>query len=180
MLRLFFALRPVLDENSALGAAAAPLVSALGAERVPPENFHATLCFVGALEPARLDALRAVAAAVRGRSVTLCIDSLEFWEKPKVLCATAADDAAALPARELAEALGGALIAAGFAPDIKPFRAHLTLGRKVPAAAAAKLAWPWPLMPSHVVSCDRFFLMESRRGETGSIYSAVDSWPLYG
>ena len=105
-------------------------------------------------------------------------DSLEYWRKPGVICATAADIAAAAPARVLAERLAEATIAAGFTPDIKPFRAHLTLARKVQAARAAECEWPRALAPSLTVHCDRFVLMQSRRGETGSIYSVVNSWPL--
>jgi len=29
------------------------------------------------------------------------------------------------------------------------------------------------------VRCENFVLMESRRGPDGSIYSVVESWPLY-
>ena len=114
---------------------------------------------------------------MRGRPVRLRFDALEFWEKPKILCATASRDSSS--AAELSIALGEARVAAGFSPDIKPFRAHLTLARKISAAQAATVPWPLPLEPPMVVRCDQFVLMESRRDDAGSIYSAVDSWPLY-
>ena len=81
---------------------------------------------------------------------------------------------AAAPARLLAERLADATVAAGFAPDVKPFRAHLTLARKVQAARAAECEWPRALAPPLTVHCERFALMQSRRGETGSIYSVVE------
>jgi 2'-5' RNA ligase len=181
MLRLFFALQPTPEQCAALAAQVAPLVAQLGAPlgaRVsPPENLHATLCFVGAVEPSRLDALRAAAATLRGRPVRLNFDALEYWETPKILCATASRDSSS--ATELSIALGEAAVAAGFSPDIKPFRAHLTLARKISAAQSATVPWPLPLEPSTVMSADRFVLMESRRNDLRSVYSAVDSWPLY-
>jgi RNA 2',3'-cyclic 3'-phosphodiesterase len=178
-LRLFFALQPAPEQSSALVDRVTPLVSQLDALRVPPENLHATLCFIGAVAPHDLARLLVVAAGQRGRPPELCFDALEYWHRPKILCATAGEHAASAPARELAEQLESACVAAGFAPDIRPFRAHLTLARKIPAARAAQCEWPQPLVPPLLVRCDRFVLMESRRGESGSIYSVVDSWPLY-
>ena len=177
MLRLFFALQPNAVENAALVERASPWVSRLKAQRVPAENLHATLCFIGAIEAARLDALRAAAATLRGRPVRLFFDALEYWETPKILCATASRDSSS--ASELSIALGEAAVAAGFSPDIKPFRAHLTLARKISAAQAATVPWPLPLESPTVMRADKFVLMESRRNDAGSVYSAVDSWPLY-
>jgi RNA 2',3'-cyclic 3'-phosphodiesterase len=177
MHRLFFALQSTPEQNSALAAEVAPLIAQLGAQAVPAENFHATLCFVGAIEPARLDALRAAAASLRGRPVRLNFDALEYWETPKILCATTSRDSSS--ASELSIALGESVVAAGFSPDIKPFRAHLTLARKISAAQAATVPWPLPLEPPTVMRADKFALMESRRNDAGSVYSAVDSWPLY-
>jgi 2'-5' RNA ligase len=178
-LRLFFALQPQLEQSASLVERVAPLVARLQAQRVPPENLHATLCFIGAVAPGQLEALKSVAASVRGRHASLRFDTLEHWPKPRVLCATAAENAASAPARALAEALAAAAVGSGFTPDVKPFRAHLTLARKVHAPSAAQCEWPQPLASPLIVSCDRFVLMESRRGESGSTYSVVDSWPLY-
>jgi 2'-5' RNA ligase len=177
MLRLFFALQPSLAQNTALTAYAAPLVAQLGGRVVPAENLHATLCFIGAVEEERLDVLRAAAASIRGRPVRLRFDALEYWETPKVLCATSSRDS--LEASELAIALGEAVVAAGFSPDIKPFRAHLTLARKIAAAQASTVPLPLPLEPAMVMRADQFVLMSSRREGDRSIYSPVDSWPLY-
>jgi 2'-5' RNA ligase len=177
MLRLFFALQPTSEQNLALAAQVAPLVAQLGSKVAPPANFHATLSFVGAIEPSRLDALRAAAATLRGRPVRLSFDALEYWETPKILCATASRDSSS--ATELAIALGEAAVAAGFSPDLKPFRAHITLARKISAAQAATVPWPLPLEPPTLMRANRFVLMESRREDAGSVYSAVDSWPLY-
>jgi 2'-5' RNA ligase len=179
-LRLFFALVPQPARAAALVAQVAPLVAQLQARAVPSENLHATLCFVGAVEDDKLAALRAVAAGVRGGRATLRFETLEIWEKPKILCATAAVAPQAAPAQQLADDLGAALVAAGFSPDIKPFRAHLTLGRKVSAASAADAGgiFPRPLDESLSLSVDRFALMSSRREGERSIYSVVDSWLL--
>jgi 2'-5' RNA ligase len=178
-LRLFFALQPTPGQNAALVEHVAPLAARLEAQRMPAENIHATLCFVGAVAPEDLEKLKAVAAAQQGRSVSLCFDTLEFWEKPRVLCATPGERALPASLRELGENLGRAAQAAGFHPDIKPLRPHLTLARKILPARAASCDWPQSLAPSLLLHCDRFVLMESRRGESGSIYSVVDSWPLY-
>lgn len=177
-LRLFFAHQPTAAQNSTLVARAAPLVTELHAQRVPPENLHATLCFIGAVAAERLDDVRRIAAGIRGSRATLRFDAFEFWRKAGVLCVTALDNSQSEPARVLAEQLATRLAAAGFAPDLKPFRAHMTLARKVDHARAAACEWPRPLTPPFVLHCERFALMESRRGEGGSIYSAVDSWAL--
>ena len=177
MLRLFFALQPTRDECEELLARSATLAMETGGQRVPPENFHATLCFVGAVAPEKLFLLLETASRVRGSPVTLKFECFEYWDKPRVLCATApaiGESAAA----KLSQGLADATIAAGFAPDAKLFRAHLTVARKLNADAASRVEWPRPMSPTFTLHCDRFVLMESRRGESGSLYSVVESWPL--
>ncbi len=178
MLRLFFALQPALEQCRSLVEQTMPLIAWLRAASVPPENLHATLCFIGACPEDRLEALLAVGAAVRGGRVTLSFDAYEYWVKPRVLCATA-PTAAHAPAEALARELGERAGEAGFTPDVKPFRPHLTLARKADPTLVAELDWPQPLAPGLVVRCENFVLMESRRSERGSIYSVVQSWPLY-
>jgi len=176
-MRLFFALQPTLAQNTGLTEYVAPLIAQLGAQAVPAQNLHVTLCFIGEIEAVRLDALSAAAATLRGRPARLKFDALEYWEAPKILCATASGDASA--AEELALALGEVAVAAGFSPDVKPFRAHLTLARKIPTAQAATIPLPLPLEPPIMVRADRFALLSSRREGERSIYSVENSWPLY-
>jgi 2'-5' RNA ligase len=177
--RLFFALQPSAEQSAELVERAAPLVAQLQAQPVSATNLHATLCFIGPVPPEKLADLLEAAARVRGSRATLDFDALEHWPLPQVLCATARDSAEAAAVHLLAEQLGVATVAAGLAPDIKPFRAHLTLARKVSAQRAAECEWPRELTPRLRLHCDRFLLMQSQRDEAGSIYSVVDSWPLY-
>ena len=118
--------------------AVAPLVAQLGAQAVPAENLHATLCFIGAVPEEELDAAaRRRRRSVRGRPRRRCdFDALEYWEKPKILCATAAEDVVRRRVSSRRDSVKPR-VAAGFTPDIKPFRAHLTLARKVRAARRA-------------------------------------------
>jgi 2'-5' RNA ligase len=177
-MRLFFALQPSAEQSEALLAQIAPSLAAQQVSLIPPGNLHATLCFLGAVAREKLPALCEAAARVRSRGVSIHFDALEFWPKPKIVCATASEQCAA-SASALARTLSDAVVEAGFTPDIKPFRAHLTLARKVRVAQAAALAFPQSLSPGFVVRCSEFALMESRRGEAGSIYSVVARWPLY-
>lgn len=179
MLRLFFALQPTPGQSAALLSQISQLGAAVHAQPVPASNVHATVCFIGAVAPARLDALRAAAAEVRAPAIRLRFDTLEYWARPRVLCATAPGPCDA--AQEFSRALADCAEAAGFAPDRShPFRPHLTLARKVRAASARALPWPIPLAPAVELRCERFALMESRRGDAGSIYSALETWALDG
>jgi 2'-5' RNA ligase len=178
MLRLFFALQPTAEQGEALATAVAPLLAQLGAQQVPAENLHVTLCFVGAVAEEKLDALKAAARGVRARALALHFDCIDYWAKPRILCATALDSASGSPAGTLSAQLANATVDAGFAPDAKPFRAHLTLARKVDATSAASGEWPRALASPVVVHCNRFVLMRSERGEPGSVYSVVAEWPL--
>ena len=87
----------------------------------------------------------------------LRFDALEYWETPKILCATASRDSSS--ARELAIALGEAAVAAGFSPDIKPFRAHLTLARKIPRGAGGDRSVAAATRAVRRAARDRFVLM---------------------
>jgi len=178
MWRLFFAVQPRPEQNAALVEASAPLIAQLRAQPVPVENLHATLCFIGAVAEEKLGALRAAADTVRGRVLTLHFDRLDHWKKPGILCAVATERAIPAPARELSKQLASAALSAGFAPDAKPFRAHVTLARKVDASRAIECEWPRVLSPPVAVHCDHFVLMRSEKGPTGSIYSVVATWPL--
>ena len=175
MLRLFFALQPAPAQRDALIAAVAPLVNELGGQAVPASNLHATLCFIGSVPEEKLADLCEVASRVRAPRATLSFDAIDFWEKPEILCATAEDSPSA---RDLSVTIGNAASGAGFTPDIKPFRAHLTLARKVRRRVAKEHQWPRALETVRV-RCEEFVLMSSRRSEGASIYSVVDSWPLY-
>jgi RNA 2',3'-cyclic 3'-phosphodiesterase len=177
MLRLFFALQPPLELGALLMERASPLLAELQTQAVPVSNLHATLCFMGAVPPERLDELRAAASRVRMAPFEIVFDVFEFWEKPKVLVAGAANGS--IHGTALSNALQNASVDAGFSPDPKPFRAHLTLARKIRPTDAEKISWPREISPGFVVRCEKFLLMESRRSEHGSLYSVIESWPLY-
>jgi RNA 2',3'-cyclic 3'-phosphodiesterase len=174
MLRLFFALQPSLAQSTALVDAVAPLVTGFEGQPVPAANLHATLCFIGAVPEEKLARLRQAAAQVRGPRIELDFNAIDYWEKPEILCATAEES---VSARDLSAAIGEAARAAGFTPDIKPFRAHLTLARKVRRRVAQEHPWPRALEIIRV-RCEEFVLMSSRREEGRSIYSVVETWPL--
>jgi RNA 2',3'-cyclic 3'-phosphodiesterase len=176
MPRLFFALRPSPELAAHILTVSSPLLAELGAQPVPVGNVHATLCFIGAVADERVTALRAAAASVRASRCEIEFDAFEYWETPRILVASASRES--LDAAALSVALHEAASTAGLVPDAKPFRAHLTLARKISPTSAAKISWPAKISPGFVVYADRFALMESRRGEPASIYSVVDEWHL--
>jgi RNA 2',3'-cyclic 3'-phosphodiesterase len=173
--RLFFALWP----DEAMQAQLARTLSALvrsdapvEGRAVPQKNFHLTVAFLGTVAQSRFESLFEVAArcaqTFRPASVPIVItlDTLEHWRKPQVLVATSAQTPPAAVA--LAEALKGALVEQGFSPDLKPFRVHATVARKVRRVTGELHIEPvrWRF--------DSLHLIESRSGT----YSTVKKWIL--
>jgi RNA 2',3'-cyclic 3'-phosphodiesterase len=171
--RLFFALWPTVAEQTALAAAVGPVLDATrGGRCVPRENLHLTLAFLGSVPESSLAALRALMPGIGALQapLTVVLDHIDYWRRSEILCATASSPPIAASA--LAERLKQALVAAQFAPDLKPFRAHVTLARKVRG-----IARPLELRPV-TWTFTEFALIESRTEASGSLYSALDSWAL--
>lgn len=168
--RLFFALWPGEPLRNAL----APHIRALqpvGAGRPQrPDQWHVTLEFLGAVPASRVDAARDAAASVRGRPCELQFDAVEYWRRPEVLCLVARE--VPPPLVDLVSQLRSALAQRGFQPESRPFRAHVTLARKVSQPVATPsfepLAWP----------VTGFALVDSITDRAGSVYTPLATWPL--
>jgi RNA 2',3'-cyclic 3'-phosphodiesterase len=171
--RLFFALWPDAAMREAMVHATRKAARASGGRPVPAANLHVTLAFLGAVPERRLGELAEIARrAAAGGRLELAFDHLEHWRAAQLLCALPAE--APAPIVALARRLQDVLAARGFAPDLKPFRPHVTVVRKVsrPGRIAKfdSVAWGFTELA----------LIESRTLVAGALYSVVESYSLCG
>ena len=171
--RLFFALWPDEAMRSALAQATCEAVQGSAGQPVPVDNLHLTLLFLGGVAERRVtevaDAAHRARMWHRGIALEMRLDHLEHWPRPRVLCALPAQPPSA--AGMLAQVLQDQLTAAGFSPDIKPFRPHVTVARKVTRPGSLRMRpVDW--------RCNAFALIESRTLESGAVYSVVENYPL--
>jgi 2'-5' RNA ligase len=174
--RLFFALWPDEAMRQAMARATQGARRDSGGRPVPPENLHVTLAFLGSVAERRLAELGDIALAAAREAVAapleLAFDHLEYWRAAQLLCAAAAGPFP--PAAALAARLQALLARSGFGPDLKPFRPHVTVMRKVarPAAVGGMETVLWRF--------EAFALIESRTLPAGALYSVVESYALCG
>jgi 2'-5' RNA ligase len=175
--RLFLALWPEASMRARLAEAVYPSVSACAGQAVPASHYHLTLVFIGAVPETRLEALDvAIKAAARHfagtSSIEMALQDLVYWSAPRVLCAVPRTAPAGLAER--ASAVRAALVTAGFAPDLKPFRPHVTVARKVKRPSDS-------VLPDAVLwRFDACALIDSRTVTAGPVYSVVQTYPLVG
>jgi RNA 2',3'-cyclic 3'-phosphodiesterase len=129
---LFVALNLPDEVRRALWAAAAPVRElGLPLKWVRPEGIHVTLKFLGEVSEAREPELRSALgrAAVGGHPLPLAIDgfgAFPGFERPRVIWAGLEPDPGLDALQHRVEREFEPL---GFAPEQRPFRPHLTLGR---------------------------------------------------
>lgn len=180
--RLFFAFWPSPLMQAALATATEAAVletqnAGSGVKPVPAANFHLTLAFLGSVPLSRLPAVADAATRCAGVPgvgdvpIEIVLDGVEHWRKPQVLVATASEAPPAATA--LAEKLKQFLVDAGLSPDLKPFRAHATVARKVRREPRDLRIEPvrWRFESLH--------LIESTTGPDGSSYTPVAEWRLF-
>jgi RNA 2',3'-cyclic 3'-phosphodiesterase len=168
--RLFFALWPDAAMREAMVHATQEAVRA-GGRPVPASNLHVTLAFLGSVPERRLRELGGIASgSALGADLELTFDHLEYWRTAQLLCAV--PEKAPSPIAVLARGLQEALTAGGFAPDLKPFRPHVTVVRKV--SQPVRIAEIDPV----VWTFTELALVESRPLAAGALYSVVESYPL--
>jgi RNA 2',3'-cyclic 3'-phosphodiesterase len=160
----------------------AGVVRAAQGHPVPPDSLHITLAFLGSVPEGEIGKVEAVATRVASEiepaPVQVTLETIDYWKKAELLCATARAAAGAdspggsrLAAAALAEVLKSRLSAAGFSPDLKPFRPHVTLARKV-AHGSHRLA-----MQSVIWTFTEFALVESRTDPQGAKYQVLRTFP---
>jgi len=139
--------------------------------RVHPQDLHATLVFLGAVDTNQLPCVLEVAEGIRGKPFSLSIDQLGFWERPRVIW-LGSQAATPAPLEQLVQGLRRGLTACGFPPEARPYTAHFTLARKVRDFAPLPLASP--------ISCEvrEFALVESVPHVPPPHYVPLKKWPL--
>lgn len=166
--RLFFALWPDEAVREGIRSQLPPMPKP--ARPVAPANWHVTLAFLGETDPERRAAYVQAARGVSGTPFDLALDRFGYFFRPRVLWigATTLPDSLS----RLHGELNAALAAHGYEPDRRPFRAHVTLARKMPPPGdlpdPGPVGWRVP----------EFCLVRSQLGRGGARYAVVERFPL--
>ncbi len=146
---------------------------------VPPENWHITLRFLGDVEaPNRDRLLEALDGADLGERFTVLWGGLGAFPRPRratVLWVSAERGTDEL--RAVASGVEESAVEAGFPPEDRPFRAHLTLSRVRPHQDVTTLLDGVARL-GVTTRVDRVVLYRSQLGPGGARYHEVESFPL--
>lgn len=135
-----------------------------------PGNLHLTLHFIGNVSFEDLDCLRHRATGIEAKSFVIEIDCQGYFKKPKLLWLGCSQVPQALPRLQLR--LGEQLLPCGFMPERRPFHPHVSIARKLTAAAQRVEFEPirWVV--------NRFVLVESNAISGGVQYQVINEYPL--
>ncbi len=167
--RLFFALWPDDRARDALAAAARAVGGYGGGRAVGYEHLHLTLAFLHSVEAPVIDALRDVASGLVLPAMTLHIDRVGYFGRPRVLWLAPSRPPEALLAFE--RGLWAALSPLGFERRHTQFRPHVTVRRDAPAPAPDAVVAPFDWRVT------AWALVESSTGPGGARYRPLACWP---
>jgi 2'-5' RNA ligase len=172
--RLFVALElPTSTRDILARWREAPLREISALRPVPSEHLHATLCFLGSRPAGEIEAIAAACGVVAGEPPVASGLGEALWlprRRPGVLAVALSDPDGALV--RVQATLSAALVAGGwYAPESRPFLAHVTVAR-VPKNARIKAFVLDPPPPVDVL-CSRVTLYRSRLGSAGARYEPL-------
>lgn len=184
--RLFAALRPPPEACDDLARALA--AQPPGLRFVPPDRWHVTLAFCGAVPDPGADALLVALAAVAAAHdpLSLRVAGAGAFPRPTratVLWAGVGPARGRRPERltELAAAVRDAFRCAGAAPEQRPFAAHLTLARLRRPQDVSPRIWGLDAYAGPPWEADEIVLVRSRPGagaRGGMLHEQLAAFPL--
>lgn len=173
--RLFVALElPVAARDALVEWRAAALRDVRGLRLVAPDSLHATLCFLGSRPEPEIEPIAAACGVVAGEPESESAFGDAVWlprRRPRVLAVELEDPHGALA--RLQAALASTLVAGGwYAPESRPFLAHVTVAR---VAGKEGRVRPIDLRapPTGDFRCSRVTLYRSRLGPSGARYEPL-------
>jgi len=169
MKRLFFALWPDHITREHIYAVSKMLPEKYG-RRVPRDNLHITLVFLGSIDTQQCQAIQQAASKISGQSFSLKLDRAGKWPRTKVFWLAPTS----IP-KELASLvmeLNNSAINCGIKVESRPYSPHLTLTRKakgsVPRLDFTPFEW----------TIKSFALVQSNTRQDGAVYEVIQSWVL--
>jgi 2'-5' RNA ligase len=173
--RLFIAVPLTEQARDKIAAALPPLPG----RRVPPQNWHFTLRFLGDTERERRDQLALTLRRTRlGRSFSIRFDGLGAFPRAKrarIIWLGVTDGARQLVS--LAEAVESAVRRSDFPVEKRPFKPHLTLSRVEPPRAVADLLSSQPALDV-IMPVTEIALVRSSLGAGPAKYEVVETFLL--
>jgi 2'-5' RNA ligase len=147
---------------------------------VRPEALHVTLRFLGQIEPQQVDALAGEVGreAAACAPFTLTLGAAHAFPNPRRARVVAVELGPPEPLAALAAAVERGAVAAGFEPEERPFRAHLTLGRLRDARAGRSLGLEDAPPLDAACPVSEVVLFRSHLGQGGSRYEPLARMPL--
>lgn len=178
--RLFFALLPDDAVRTAIAQMADSLLQISSEEslrRVPPQNYHLTLAFLGSVENQRVEAICNAVTGIEVPPLTLMLDRVGHFPRPKVLWIGVSRPSEAI--QGLVARLWTLLKPLGFDGDSRVFRPHVTVARKARRPPAQCDLPPLSWM-SESMSLMRSVNRPVSRGACGQsqvFYERIRTWP---
>jgi 2'-5' RNA ligase len=167
-LRLFFGLWPDPPLRASLAELSRQVLQGVDARPVKCAQYHLTLAFLGSVAESRLPEVIAAAGTIAFMPGQVKLDRLGYFPRSKTLWIGPSQAPADLIA--LVHELNVSLAGAGLPADRRPFRAHLTLARKLAGPPrlvdVPALDWRW----------QDFQLLSSDTRASGAVYTVLQSF----
>ena len=178
-MRLFVAVFPPPEVQKALHRAALALPSSAAFRLAAPEKIHLTLKFLGEVSEDALDrAAEALGPACEGHGrfevATSGFGVFPSERKARILWVGTGEGSDRL--RDLARAVEGGLVAAGFEREARSYVPHMTLGRT--RGRPVEFDAGGVSAPALRFTVRRLDLVRSVPGAGGVTYTSVASYPL--
>jgi RNA 2',3'-cyclic 3'-phosphodiesterase len=172
--RLFVALELPDAARSALAQWRASALSRMSDLRlVRTEDLHATLCFLGSRPAGEIEEIGAACAVAAGEPAVESAFGEPVWlprRRPRVLAVSLEDPEGVLG--RLQATVSAALVAGGwYAPESRPFLAHVTVARV--ARDARIRAVELPGVTAEAIACTRVTLYRSHLSPSGARYEPL-------
>jgi 2'-5' RNA ligase len=159
------------------------------AKWVSPQGIHLTLCFLGEISQAQVEAVKGVMASTapdfpQFRLSLAGVGAFPGLERPQTVWTGLSGDIETLCRLQIA--LESGLSTAGYKPESRPYRPHLTLARireEATPPARRRLGEAIRQMPPLVpegISVSEISLMRSELFRSGAVYSRIHAAKLRG
>lgn len=147
---------------------------------VRPENLHVTLRFIGDIDDGRVEDLDSLLAAISSAAFPMTLSGVGCFERGRAVSAVWAGIEAGTAIGHLYEKVESAVVRAGFEPEHRKFKAHVTLARlrNTPVRRVGDFLQAREAFVHGPFPADRFTLFRSHLGHEGAHYEALVDYPL--